>query len=299
MRRANRLTAALLLTALPLLAACGEDEGKKTAAPGATTSPSPTPAPTVPELAITGVDYGFQVTGTVSAGLTKISFTNAGKEEHMTGLGKLQPGKTLGDVQAALKSQDEKAFGAVFDEKEGDKDAPQVMSPGYTATTYTQLTEGTYALICFIPSPDGKSHYDKGMLSTVNVGPAASAPAAPAPTAAVELVFKGGKLTGPATLPAGKTVFKVTTDANHELFGVVGLNGKSVDQVSAYFDAKFSGKAPSGPPHGAIVLGLHDFEVGEEILFELDLKPGPVGFICELENDGAKAHNEKLVITVT
>ncbi|HVE64741.1 MAG TPA: hypothetical protein VNB94_13195 [Mycobacteriales bacterium] len=303
MKQTMRLGAILLAAMVPLTA-CGDDSGDATSAPTgrssasvAPTGAAPSPSPTVPELAITGVDYGFQVSGSPIAGLTKISFSNAGKEEHMTGLGKIKTGKTLADVQAALKSNEEAAFEGVFDEAEGDKDAPQVLSPGYAASTYTTLTEGTYALICFIPAPDGKSHYEKGMITELKVG-AAAGPAAPAPAPTAELSFKAGKLTGPATLPAGRTVFKVTTDANHELLGVVGLDGKTPQQGLDYFEAKFEGKAPAGPPQGALVLQLHDFEPADSILVEMDLTPGQVMFVCQLENEGQPKHTEKLVITV-
>ncbi|HVF19883.1 MAG TPA: hypothetical protein VNA14_06540, partial [Mycobacteriales bacterium] len=246
------MTAILLLATLPL-AACGSGSDDDEPAADAGRSASPTAVPTPPELHITGVDYGFQVMGAATAGMTKITFQNAGKEEHMTGLGKLLANKTFADVQAGLKSGTEDWFVSVFDELEGDKDAPQVLSPGYSASTYTTLSEGTYALICFIPAPDGKSHYEKGMLSEIKVGAAAGPSVAP-PTPTVELAFKAGKLTGPATLPAGKTLFKVTTDANHELIGVVGLGGKTPEQGLAYFEAKFEGKPPTGPAQGALVL---------------------------------------------
>ncbi|HVE97816.1 MAG TPA: hypothetical protein VNA12_01400 [Mycobacteriales bacterium] len=299
MRRTRPLGALILAVVLPLAGACSDGADNPSAVTTSTApSASASPTPTVPELAITGVDYAFQVTGTATAGMTKISFTNAGKEEHMTGMGKLVAGKTLADVQTALKSGEESAFGAVFDEKEGDKDAPQLLSPGYSAATYTTLSEGTYALICFIPAPDGKSHYEKGMLSEIKVTAATSATAVP-PTPAFELSFKDGKLDGPETLPAGKTVFNVTTDANHELIGVVGLGGKTPDEGLAYIEAKFEGKPPTGPAQGAVVLQLHDFEPNEQIVVEMDLPPGPVMFVCQLENDGTPKHTEKLTITVT
>ncbi len=298
MRRTLRLGAFVLAAVLPLATACGDDD--TTAQP----SPAPTsasPEATMPELAITGVDYGFTIAGSVTAGMTKISFTNAGAEEHMTGLGKIKAGKTLADVQAALKNQqDEGAFAAVFDDKEGDKDAPQVLSPGRAMSTYTTLSEGTYALVCFLPAPDGKSHHEKGMIAEVKVGPATAGAAVAPPTGAVELTFAGGKLSGPASLPAGKTLFSVKTDANHELLGVIGLGGKTPEQGFAYFEKKFEGdKPPTGPAEGAIVAQLHDFNPGETILFELELTTGPVLFFCQLENDGAKKHAEKLTITVT
>ncbi len=289
----------LLLATLPL-SACGSDDDEPSAAPSGSTSP--TAAPAAPEMAITGVDYGFQVSGSMAAGLTKISFTNAGKEMHMTGLGKLQAGKKLADVQAALKSGEEAAFETVFDEKEGDSNAPQVLSPGYSASTYMTLSAGTYTLICFVPAADGKAHYEKGMLSEFTVAAATSTTAAVAPKASAELVFANGKLTGPASLPAGKTVFRVTTDANHELIGLIPLNGATPEQALAYIEAKFeSDKPPTGPDLGAIGLQIHDFDAGEEIVFELDLKPGTLMLGCELEGEkeGDPKHAERLVVTVT
>lgn len=297
MRRPVRLTALLLLATLPL-SACGSDDDEPAAAASKTASPTAAPAP--PELSIKAVEYGFQVSGPLTAGMTKISFTNAGKEVHMTGLGKMKEGKTLADVQAALKSGEEAAFNAVFDEKEGDANAPQALSPGLSATTYTNLSAGKYSLICFIPAPDGKSHYEKGMLSELTVAAAASAEAIAAPNASVELTFANGKLTGPASVPAGKTVFKVTSDANHELIGLIPLNGATPEQALAYIEAKFeSDKPPTGPELGAIGLQLHDFDAGEEIYFELDLQPGKLMLGCELEDGGKPKHSERLIISVT
>ena len=106
----------------------------------------------------------------------------------------------------------------------------------------------------------------------------------------------------PVTLPAGKTLFSVTTDGNDELLAVIGLNGKTPEQGFAYFEKKFESETPpTGPAEGAIVANLHDFEKGETILFELDLTAGPLLFLCQLEgeNEGDKKHEEKLTITVT
>ena len=296
MPRLTRLGLAALLAMAPL-AACSDGADKPLPA-------ADSARPDVPELEITGLDYAFEVKGSPTAGLMKISFTNEGKEEHMTGLGRLRDGQTIADVERALQSGDESAFGAVFHEEEGDLDAPQVLSPGYAASTYTSLNAGTYALVCFIPSPDGAPHFAKGMLSELTVAPAPTGETDRAEVLddeVVELSFADGELTGPSTLPAGRTTFGVSTDANHELIGVVGLDGKTPDEGYAYIEAKFGGESPpTGPAEGAIVLQLHDFEPGDDIVFELDLPKGDVMFLCTLQGEESAApHEEKLTVTVT
>src|SRR5690349_16695259 len=106
--RLTRTMALAVGSALALsMAACSDDD---TTTPNATpTSSSPTPAAFANTLEIKGVDYGYVLSSqSVKSGLTKITFENAGKDAHMVAAFPLKPGKTVGELVAALDTDDEK-----------------------------------------------------------------------------------------------------------------------------------------------------------------------------------------------
>ncbi len=70
-----------------------------------------------------------------------------------------------------------------------------------------EAEEGTYALLCFMPSPTGEPHVAEGMATTFDVGPAAAAPAAPAPTAEATV---SEEEVPDLEIPAGDALIEVT-----------------------------------------------------------------------------------------
>lgn len=80
------------------LAACGDDEDED-ASPTTTVQAAPQGSPTV---SIDMLDYAFQVSGPLTAGGT-LKLANKGSEFHMIGIAKFKPGKTLADLQTALR----------------------------------------------------------------------------------------------------------------------------------------------------------------------------------------------------
>lgn len=167
--------ALLLLTA----AACSSDDSDSassdtTAAQETTTTAAPEPA----ALGVTSTDYAYELdTETVPAGLVSVTQQNDGEESHQVTLIKLDDGQTADQLATALTEEGEGAAAP-----ESYSGGPNSTAPGDDDTVTLDLAEGDYALICFIPSSDGVSHFQKGMVGQLTVGPAEGPAAAPPET---------------------------------------------------------------------------------------------------------------------
>jgi len=178
-----------------------------------------------------------------------------------------------------------KAMSDLFAEMKGDgplpswaKEAggPNTPGPGGDATAIVRLKAGRYAMICVIPSKDGKPHVMKGMAKEITVVPATSNTSAANIRIAstVTLVDYGFKFS--QQLQAGRQTIRVVNQAaqSHELVLVRLAPGKSPADVLAWMEKM------EGPPPGAPIGGVTPMAQGEENLLEVNLTPGEYGLIC-------------------
>jgi uncharacterized cupredoxin-like copper-binding protein len=112
---------------------------------------------------VVGVDYAFEGIPTeLEAGPTSFSFANEGEAAHEMFIARLGDGVDLDELLAADREPTEEEaqeIGGTFSEPGGE-------------TTYINaedLEPGTYAVLCFIPGPEGKPHFELGMKSTFTV----------------------------------------------------------------------------------------------------------------------------------
>lgn len=116
------------------------------------------------DITVKLVDYGFQPSGTFTAGHHTIRVINAGQQDHELVLLKLLPGKTPADLKAW-------ADGGMntmppFTARGGMGTIPV----GSEADFDANLDAGNYVLICFVPdTKDGKMHVDHGMVQPFTV----------------------------------------------------------------------------------------------------------------------------------
>jgi hypothetical protein len=134
------------------LVACGSGDAEDAgAAPGAAL------------VQVTATEYAFAMPATVAAGKIAFELDNAGAEEHELWLLMLKAGATIDQALAAgTAGQNPLEF---VESVEG-TDA----LPGEQGLVNTELTPGSYAMICTIPAPDGQPHVAKGMVSTFTAG---------------------------------------------------------------------------------------------------------------------------------
>jgi hypothetical protein len=127
--------------------------------------PATTPvAMTLPEptITVTMNEYTFALDKPLTAGKHSIRLLNTGMEPHEFVLIKMEPGKTLMDL------------GMWMEKMEGP--LPGVPMGGLSPATNgrdgqfdVDITPGSYLLVCFLPAPDGKMHFEHGMTQMVEV----------------------------------------------------------------------------------------------------------------------------------
>lgn len=261
-----------LLAALAVVA-CRSDKP----AVEATTNPAARPAAERSEaaadpsvLTVTASDFTFDAPDEVPAGLTTIRLVNNGPSLHHVQLMKLEDGKRLKDFLAALK-------GEHFPTWASPAGGPAPPEAGGTSTVVEMLEPGTYALLCFIPAPDGMPHLMKGMSRELKVaGPERAAGPEPEADLVIKLVDYDFELSGPLT--AGKHIIRVENSGPqpHEI-AIVRLNpGRKPADFTAW------GMKPVGPAPGTIHGGLSGIMPGTHAFIEVDLPPGEYGLLCFL-----------------
>lgn len=115
---------------------------------------------------VTGVDFAFEgVPDTVASGPVALEFTNEGESVHemaLFSLGDKSVDQVISDTEAAFEDGNEDSI-----EDLGYAFTPPGAEPRYVNA---ELEPGEYVLICFIPGPEGKPHYELGMQQTFTVG---------------------------------------------------------------------------------------------------------------------------------
>ena len=236
------------------------------------------------KVTMTATDYAFTMPDTLVAGVTELELVNTGKEPHHAWIIRLDSAKTLRDLFGALQAGGPPPKWAV------DVGGPNAGAPSSTAIL--DLKPGRYAVVCFIPSPDGKPHIMKGMAKEVVVTPRRGAMAAreasptmPRPTTTMTLVDYGYQLTRPIT--SGRQVIRVVNGAEqpHEVLVGKLLPGKTAQDMLAWE------KNMQGPPPLVPVGGTTGMAKGEENTIVIDFEPGEYALFCFVPdvNDG-KSH---------
>jgi plastocyanin len=270
--RARRAAfAASALAAFAVLAAACGSSGTETAK---TTKASANETSTID---VTTRDYGFDMdtTKAVRSGLVTVRLHNVGTEDHQVQLVRLHDSVKMEDLNAALHSGDEKKAFGLFDFAGGSN----AVVTGGSQEALTTLRAGDYAMLCFVPSPDGTPHLAKGMVMPFKVVPGAGATSTPAVAGEVTLgEFRFG-------LPAGfgKGTYKVTNGGAqpHELTIVRLGQGKTPADAAAFFQSGGHGPPPFTSAGGVGVLAPGASEYGQ-----LDLAPGDYLALCYVPDAG-------------
>ena len=153
-------------------------------------------------LAVRATDYAFIAPDTVEAGFTAVRLENQGSELHHLQLLRIGEGHTFAELNDSVAAGDPRPAWAT------PVGGPNV--PGEKGSEISlQLTEGAYALICYMPSPkDGKSHFTKGMIRQLAVVPASGSNGGE-PKVDSRIVMKDYSYTISTALHAGRQTVRV------------------------------------------------------------------------------------------
>jgi len=237
------------------------------AASVASTTVSSPAAPIGQSLVVMAVEYGFQTNGSIPAGLTTIQLKNVGRETHELGFIRLKEGATVEQFRTAAAKDEQSAY--LLGTLEG---GPNRIGPQGTSEVILDLAAGQYALACFVNTADGVTHAAKGMIVPLQVT-AATAPATPLPAGSGTFTLGGNGSDWPATLPSGRSMYRVANkaDAVREFFVGRLATGKTVaDLKKALADPAANGTPDWFEAFGGME-GLKPTGMG---VVRLDLKPG-------------------------
>jgi uncharacterized cupredoxin-like copper-binding protein len=265
-----RLPALLYLASA--VAACRADRPSPTtdaAAPPSSAAAAPA-ATALSPITVTATDFKLDMPTTVPAGAVSIRLVNSGKEFHQAQILRLDQGKTIADLEAAMKHEGPPPPWLHF------VGGPNAISPGQEATSIASLSPGNYALVCLIPSPDGVSHLMKGMIQPFEVSGGGAAAALPVAGDTVRLGEYSFEPARPIT--AGRHTFLVTNGGQqpHELVLIRLAPGKTVKDFATW--ATTGGM--KGPPPALPLGGVAVIDQGDSGVFTADFTPGDYGMVC-------------------
>ncbi len=249
------------------LASCRQERPPAAAADTADTAEVAYAPP--PSVTVTATDFRFDAPTELPAGLTTFRLVNHGPSIHHLQLVKLGAGKTFGDFMVALKGGGPPPEWVTM---EGGPNPPEL---GDTATTTLTLEPGNYAMLCFVPGPDGIPHIAKGMVRPLKV---TAAPAAKATEPAADVVMKltdyDFQLSKPITAGRHTIAVENAGPQEHEVVIVKLGAGKEPKDFAVW------GEKQIGEPPGTLHGGVSGIMPGDRVYLHVDLEPGTYGLIC-------------------
>jgi hypothetical protein len=259
-----------LLPIVALVAACTTKDASKSANASDSTHTVAAVAPH--QMTVIATDYKFEAPDEVPSGMMTVHLVDNGSELHHVAFVKLNEGKTVADVEQAMKTQGPMPKWAV---DHGGVNPPHP-GGGMTSTTQT-LDPGNYALICFIPSADGTPHFAKGMVRPLTVTASTDA-SAPAPTADIVMTLNDYSFTTSKPITAGKHTIRIENAGtqSHELLLARLAPGKKAQEVPVWAEK------PVGPPPAEPIGGVPAIPKGTTAFITADFTPGDYAFVCFL-----------------
>jgi outer membrane protein assembly factor BamE (lipoprotein component of BamABCDE complex) len=195
--------------------------------------------PSIPTVTITARDFAFDMPDTLPEGFVAVALSNQGQEPHQAVLARLDNGVTQQQFLTTLASGGlGGALGAI-----SLVGGPDTIDPNASQTVIVKLVAGTYVALCFVASPDGHSHVEKGMIKFFSVDTSTDdLPAAPHDDGLVTLSEFNIAL--PASVAAGTITWKVWNQGTqpHEMALLKLASGKSTQDVLTFL------QQPSGQP---------------------------------------------------
>jgi uncharacterized cupredoxin-like copper-binding protein len=265
----QKLFVASIFVGLVWLVACGGQDATGPAA-DQTTEPRAQAA-----IRVAASEYSYSMPTQVAGGVVTFEMMNEGRELHEFGLARLEEGRTVDDLLAAIRKGEQPEW------LEGLAGVP-ILSPGHSATLTTQLPgEGSYVFVCFLPSPQGAPHINLGMVASFEVkGDIEEEP----PVADAAIVARDDGLEVPAIQPGRQTLELMNEGENdHEFWLVAYEPGKTDMDVGAWLEGGQKGPAPA-----TFVGGVQAIPPGTSVFVQVELRAG-VTYVVEDFANGLRA----------
>ncbi|HET9962063.1 MAG TPA: hypothetical protein VFQ34_06985 [Nitrospiraceae bacterium] len=255
---AGRATRAVACGSLALLIGCSAD------------SFVPIPSASPPLAVYVAEDYSFTGPDTLPAGAATVRIQNRGREPHQIQLVKLEEGRSLRDMAAALSVTSGKLPPGVTQ-----MGGPNAVSAGGTSEAQVSLSPGSYAIICMVPSHSGRTHAALGMVKAVRV--VENDVPSPRTPSDYHVALREFEIVVVEAVKRGTHKFQVRNQGTqpHQV-SLVKLNpGSSAQDIAAAFLPRTSTAVP-----GQLVGGMTGLEPGADGTFTATLSEGRYTFMC-------------------
>lgn len=232
--------------------------------------------PTV--VTITATDFAFGAPDTIPAGLTTFRMLNHGREPHQAVLFGA-PGKTFEELEAASapRASEQEWWQAFLRLQPTFPGGPGVVLGGDSSIITANLAPGNYEIVCFIPSPDGRSHVQKGMFRRLVVIPAPGGAIAAEPKSDITVTLSDFAFAPSQPVTAGTHTIRVenTGPQLHELTIERLAPGKTLADWQRWLAGGMKGEPVSVP-----VGGFAGPDQGKVGWVTLTFTPGDYLFLC-------------------
>lgn len=230
-------------------------------------------------------DFAFEAPDSITGGWTTFHLVNDGPNLHHIQLVRLDSGKTIQDLDAAMKNPGPPPRWAVF------VGGPNAPSPGSSSDATLNLQPGNYAMLCMVDIPGRVPHVAKGMVHPLTVTAETGTPAAE-PGADITISESDYKFDIPATITAGNHTFKVVNSGPqpHEIEIIRLAPGKTMKDFGEFMAKAYADKV-DGPPPGDGIGGITAIMPGATEYFTANMTPGNYVMLCFLpDSKDGKPH---------
>lgn len=236
--------------------------------------PAPAPAREGETITVRVTNFAFlSLPKRVSAGRVTIRLVNEGSKLHHVQLVRLAPGMSLG----AMYKDFVKGF-AVPAAQHG-AGGPSAAWSGQTIESTVTLAPGRYAVICWVPAPDGSLHLMKGMMGELEVtaSPANAGAAADERAPDVTLTTRDYAFQFSTPVTRGRRTIRVVNAGPqaHEVVLVRLAPGRTAEDARDW-----SERGQEGPAPGVMLNGTAALAVGASSTITNDFTPGRYAVIC-------------------
>lgn len=212
-------------------------------------------------VTIEGGEYAYVVPDDIEGGVVSMRFVNTGDEPHEFAFGRIDGDHTIDELVRDLFANEGHASYAQ------DLAGVPFLSPGEEITVTRTLEPGTYSLLCFFPSPDGKPHVQLGMKKAFEVSGESNA-SLPEPDAVITATPDGYEV---PELEAGIQTIELRNRSGKEpsWYLAIPQPGVTAEDVQSWAEGGQKGEAPV-----TFAGAMQSFPDGESIFVTLDLEKG-------------------------
>lgn len=227
-------------------------------------------------------EFAFGLPDTLPAGLTTFHLRNEGRQPHHLMLYRLDTGKSLADVAAALQA------GGSHPGWMHAVGGPNAVPHDGEADGTVWLEPGHYVAFCHVKGPDQVIHFAKGMMKDVIVtAPAAAAPVWPPADLTVTLREYTFSWSSPPRRGWHRIAVRNLGQQRHEVILSRLAPGKSSLDFIRWMNTQ------EGPPPVVPWGGITDLPAGGTMVFDVYLEPGSYSTVCRVRDaQNGRPHDE-------